>query len=75
LAHHSYSCQNGADHISIPKLTHEIIAAAILGFEEQKRQIDTQIAEVKAIQTGASTATAVGTEIIPARTSQAERRR
>src|ERR1039457_7601671 len=32
-----------------PRLTHEIITAAILGFEEQKRQIDTKIAEIRAI--------------------------
>jgi hypothetical protein len=37
-----------------PKLTNEIIAAAILGFEEQKRHIDAQIAELRAMQTGAS---------------------
>jgi hypothetical protein len=36
------------------KITNEIITAAILGFEEQKRKIDTQIAELRAIQTGAS---------------------
>jgi hypothetical protein len=29
------------------KLTHEIIAAAILGFEEQKRKIDSQIGETE----------------------------
>ena len=29
-----------------PRLTYEIITAAILGFEEQKRQIDTKIAEL-----------------------------
>ena len=31
------------------KLTHEIIAAAILGFEEQKRNIDSQIEGLRAI--------------------------
>jgi hypothetical protein len=31
------------------KLTPEIITAAILGFEEQKRHIDTQIAELRAM--------------------------
>ena len=36
-----------------PKLTEEIITAAILGFEEQKRHIDTQIAELRTMQTGA----------------------
>jgi hypothetical protein len=38
-----------------PTLTNEIITAAILGFEEQKRHIDTYIAELRAMQTGAST--------------------
>ena len=41
-----------------PKLTNEIITAAILGFEEQKRLIDAQIAELRALQTGESTTTA-----------------
>jgi hypothetical protein len=45
-----------------PKLTNEIIAAAILGFEEQKRQLDTQIAELRAMQTGASVETAAAPE-------------
>jgi hypothetical protein len=31
------------------KLTPEIISAAILGFEEQKRHIDANIAELRAI--------------------------
>ena len=34
------------------KLTTEIITAAILGFEEQKRHIDTQIAELRALLSG-----------------------
>jgi hypothetical protein len=34
------------------KLTHEIIAAAILGCEEQKRQIDTQIAQLRVFGAG-----------------------
>ena len=37
------------------KLTPEIINAAILGFEEQKRHIDTQIAELRAMLTGTPT--------------------
>jgi hypothetical protein len=36
-----------------PKLTNEIVNAAILGFEEQKRRIDSQIAELRAMLTGA----------------------
>jgi hypothetical protein len=34
------------------KLTPEIITAAILGFEEQKRHIDTQIAELRSLLSG-----------------------
>jgi hypothetical protein len=34
------------------KLTKEIIEAAILGFEEQKRKIDTQIDELRATSSG-----------------------
>src|ERR1035437_7982591 len=37
------------------KLTTEIITAAILGFEEQKRHIDTQIAELRAVLPGGPT--------------------
>ena len=37
------------------KLTPEIITAAILGFEEQKRHIDTQISELRAVLTGGPT--------------------
>jgi hypothetical protein len=35
-----------------PKLTKEMVAAAILGFEEQKRGIDAQIAELRAFLSG-----------------------
>jgi hypothetical protein len=37
--------------IAMPTLTNEIITAALLGFEEQKRRIDAQIAELRAILT------------------------
>jgi hypothetical protein len=40
------------------KLTHEIISAAILGFEEQKRHIDSQISELRAVLSGGSAETA-----------------
>jgi hypothetical protein len=40
-----------------PKLTHEIITAAIEGFESQKRRIDGQIAELHAMLPGRSTET------------------
>ena len=40
--------------MAIPRLTNEIIDAAIVGFEEQKRRIDTQLAELRAMRTGAN---------------------
>jgi hypothetical protein len=36
------------------KLTHEIIAAAIDGFEEQKQHIDSKIADLRALLPGGS---------------------
>jgi len=39
------------------KLTTEILTAAIEGFESQKRRIDAQIAEIRAMLTGTPTAT------------------
>ena len=39
-------------------LTNEIIDAAIFGFEEQRRRIDAQIAELQAMRTGRSQAAA-----------------
>jgi len=44
------------------KLTPEIISAAILGFEEQKRHIDANIAELRAIQSGGSAESTVKPE-------------
>jgi hypothetical protein len=38
-----------------PKLTPEIVTAAIAGFEAQKTRIDTQIAELRSLLTGGST--------------------
>jgi hypothetical protein len=38
--------------MAIPRLTHVIIDAAILGFEEQRRQLDGQIAELRALRKG-----------------------
>ena len=46
----------------MPKLTPEIITAAILGFEEQKRHIDTKIAELRAVLSGARSETASSLE-------------
>jgi hypothetical protein len=40
--------------MAIPRLTNEIIDAAILGFEEQKRRLDAQISELRAMRNGAS---------------------
>jgi hypothetical protein len=37
--------------MAIPRLTNEIIDAAILGFEEQKRRFDEQLAELRAMRT------------------------
>ena len=34
-----------------PKLTNEVVVAAILGFEEQKRRIDAQIADLRQMLT------------------------
>jgi hypothetical protein len=41
----------------MPKLTNEIIAAAILGFEAQKKHIDAQITELREMLDGGSKAT------------------
>ena len=40
--------------MAIPKFTNEIIDAAILGFEEQKRRLDAQISELRALRNGVS---------------------
>jgi hypothetical protein len=45
-----------------PKLTNEIINAAIDGFERQKSRIDVQIAELRAMLPGGSTGNAATTE-------------
>src|SRR5438270_1395488 len=42
-------------HMPTPKLSAEIIAAAIEGFESQKRRIDTQIGELRAMLSGGRT--------------------
>ena len=46
----------------LTKLTPEIISAAILGFEEQKRHIDANIAELRAILSGDSAESTVKPE-------------
>jgi hypothetical protein len=45
------------------KLTPEIINAAVEGFEQQKRRIDAQIAELRKMLTGTPTATAAAPEV------------
>ena len=44
------------------KLTTEILTAAVLGFEEQKRHIDTKIAELRAMLDGGNKPTAATPE-------------
>ena len=48
-------------------LTPEIISAAILGFEEQKRHIETRIAELRAVLSGAPAGSAVAGPEAPER--------
>ena len=40
--------------MAISRLTNEIIDAAISGFEEQRRRLDEQIAELRGMRTGAT---------------------
>jgi len=46
----------------MPKLDHTVIEAAILGFQHQKTQIDSQIAELRAMLSDGSTPTAATPE-------------
>jgi hypothetical protein len=46
-----------------PKLTKEMVAAAILGFEEQKRGIDAQIAGLRAFLSGEPAESAAPTPV------------
>ena len=69
-----------AEDMPITKLTPEIITAAILGFEEQKRHIDSQISGLKAMLSGdpaetdrhAGSRSTQAQEILRCRTSQNE---
>ena len=45
-----------------PKLTNEVVIAAILGFEEQKRRIDSQIANLRQMLTEGPTAPMAASE-------------
>jgi len=47
------------------KLTNEIIHAAIFGFEEQKRRLDSQIADLRAMLSGAPAESAAIEEATP----------
>jgi hypothetical protein len=49
---------NQRENYELPTLTKEIIEAAIAGFEGQKHKIDAQIAELRAMLSGTSTAAA-----------------
>ena len=68
MALNALPCKLKAD-MPTPKLTNEIISAAIRGFEEQKRLIDNQIAELRAIETGAA-----GTAAAPQPAKQGRRK-
>jgi len=59
--------------MAIPNLTNEIIDAAILGFEEQKRRINVQIAELQGLRSGRNQAPASSTR--PRRTMSAAGRK
>jgi len=48
--------------MATPKLTDEIIDAAILGFEEQRRRINAQIAELQGMRSGHNAATVSSTQ-------------
>src|SRR5579871_5894863 len=55
----------GEEHMPVSKLNSTIIEAAIIGFEHQKTQIDSQIAELRAMLNG-STPTVTATPEAPA---------
>lgn len=59
--------------MATPKLTDEIIDAAILGFEEQKRRIDAQIAELQRMRSGSNRTSVSSTQ--PRRTMSAAGRK
>jgi peptidoglycan hydrolase CwlO-like protein len=53
----------------------ELLTAAILGYQEQQRQIDSKIAELKAVVSGRPAETATTTPEAPARKRSAATRR
>lgn len=58
----------------IPKLTKEMVVAAILGFEEQKRGIDAQIAELRVFLSGEPAEPAAESAAIPVPTKHPRRK-
>jgi hypothetical protein len=58
----------------MPTLTKEIITAAILGFEEQKRKLDEQIGELRAMLPGSNTDAATETSPVRRKMSAATRK-
>jgi hypothetical protein len=70
------SCQNGGTtKMPAQELTNEIINAAILGFEEQKRKIDSQIADLRASLTGEPAPTTAEPAKVPHRRISAAARK
>ena len=61
--------------MSNPKLTDAIIEAAITGFEEQKRKIDEQIAELRSMRAGSLAPSASAPEKQPRRKMSAAGRK
>jgi hypothetical protein len=61
--------------MAIPRLTSEIIDAAILGFEEQRRRLDRQIAELRAMRNGVSQTAPAPASVRPRRKMSAAGRK
>ena len=58
-----------------PKLTADILAAALIGFEEQKNQLDAKISEIKQLLGGSTRATAATATAKPRKKRSAAVRR
>jgi hypothetical protein len=54
--------QKVTTNIAMPTLTNEIISAAIFGFEEQRRRLDAQIAELRAMLSDTSNGATPGAD-------------
>jgi hypothetical protein len=59
----------------MPTLTHEIIEAAIAGFEGQKHKIDAQIAELRAMLSGTPAAAPVAHTTAPTKAARGGKRK